>query len=195
MRKLLPLLFAALLPLAACGGNDVVGPNEQEKPGSLSFSYSGDINGTFSVSGVPKSVNDNYPQKPFAVAALTSTGFLRINAILPTEPPKANRFGFSVYSVKGPKTVQICAQVTSFDCPDVFFFIGFNVVGERWEGPYLFRSGSVTISEITAERVRGSFQGTAVFVSGNEEAVITKTITITNGQFDVPTRNDLEYPL
>jgi hypothetical protein len=191
MRKLLPLLFVLLLPPAACGGNDndVVGP---EKLGSLSFSYSGDISGTYSVSGEPKFDNDRYPQNPFGAAILGNNGFLRITAMRPTQRPTVDGFMFRMGGITGPTTIPVCPQLIGPSCPDVVFSVKSNRPGELYNDPYQFTSGSVTISEITAERVRGNFQGTAVFRSLTDQAT-TRTITITNGQFDVPIRNELTW--
>jgi hypothetical protein len=189
MRKVLFLLLALVLPLAACGDDD--NPIAPDKTGSLSFTYSGDMSGTFSVSGEANFDNADYPQNAFA-AAQTEGGAVSIAGIRPTQPPKFDFAGIELEGVTGPRTIQVCAQPTGGACPLVFFLLGFNGNGDTFDQGYVFTSGSVIISEINAERVRGSFQGTALFISGTGQPDFTRTITVTNGQFDVPVRNDLD---
>lgn len=104
MRKLLPFFLAVLLPLAACGDNDPAGPN---KVGSLSFTYSGDISGTFAVSGEAKSDDGDFPRNEFA-AAQTENGDVFILGVRPTQQPKFDYFGIALEGVTGPRTIQVC---------------------------------------------------------------------------------------
>jgi hypothetical protein len=187
--RFLPLLLVLLLPLTACGKDDPVGPDPK---GTLSFTYSGDISGTFSASGEPKPDAGDFPQTEFA-AAQAENGNVLIIGLRPTQQPKFDYFGIALEGVTSPKTVQVCAQPTGGACPAVFYLRGFNGNGDTFDQAYVFTSGSVTISEINAERVRGSFQGTAIFISGSGQPSFGRTITVTNGQFDVPVRNDLDW--
>lgn len=190
MRKLLPLFFALLLPLVACSGeDDPIAPN---KVGSLSFSYSGDISGTFSVSGEANIDDNDYPQNAFAVAQAEG-GEVSIAGIRPTQRPKFDFFGIELADVAAPRTIQVCALPTGGACPVIFFLLGANSDTEAVDQAYVFTSGSVVISGISAERVRGSFSGTAVLLNlATGQPNLARTITVTNGQFDVPVRNDLE---
>jgi hypothetical protein len=187
MRKLLPLFLALLLPLAACGNDDPTGPS---KVGSLSFTYSGDISGTFAVSGEANPDDGDFPRNEFA-AAQVENGEVFIFGVRPTQQPKFDYFGIALEGVTGPRTIQVC-PLPAENCPAVFFLRGFNGNGDTFDQAYVFVSGSVTISHMSAERVRGSFQGTAIFISGAGQPDFSRTITVTNGQFDVPVRDDLD---
>ena len=186
MRKLFSFFLAVLLPLAACSGEDSpVGPNRE---GSLSFAYSGAVSGTFAVSGEANLDATNYPQNAFA-AAVTESGGVFIAGFRPTERPKLDYIGISLTGVTGPGTITVCTGPSGSGCPSLFFFLG--LAGRDFDQAYAFTSGNVTISGFTTERVRGTFQGTAVFIAATGEPDFTRTVAVTNGQFDVPIRNDL----
>ncbi|MBA3968607.1 MAG: hypothetical protein H0X52_00735 [Gemmatimonadetes bacterium] len=114
-----------------------------------------------------------------------------IFGVRPTQQPKFDYFGIALEGVTGPRTIQVC-PLPAENCPAVFFLRGFNGNGDTFDQAYVFVSGSVTISHMGAERVRGSFQGTAIFISGAGQPDFSRTITVTNGQFDVPVRDDLD---
>lgn len=188
MRKLLSLLVALTLPLAGCGDDgNPAGPGAE---GSLSFTYSGDISGTFAVSGGKGREGERYPRNEFAAASRSrSGGFVRIDGVRPTQHPKLDFVGMSLLGVTGPKTITVCAiAAVAPDCADVQFTLGENVTSSGLDPDhvYVFTSGSVTVSEITAERVRGTFQGTGASIEPMGQVNFARTIAVTNGQFDVP---------
>lgn len=193
MRKLFPFLLALLLPLAACGDDNGTGP--EEEIGSLSFSYTGDTSGTFSVSGEPRQDSNGNPIGEWAVASTSSGGELFIAGLRPTQGAKMDVMFMQLSGVTGPTTIAVCinpAQITD-ECPQIFFAQGFNGNGETFDRGYFLLSGNVTISAMSSERVRGSFQGTAILIDPTTaQPNLGRTITISNGQFDVPIRNDLD---
>ena len=185
MRKLLPVLLTVLLPLAACGDDDPVGP---DRSGSLSFTYSGDTSGTYTTKGeVPKI--GTVAQNDVAMAMVgTLHNSLTIDAIRFTERPKADVLSIVTRNVTGPKTIPVCG-VSNIDCAHASFTMGFNRDIPSNDRLYVFVSGDVTISEFSATRVRGTFQGRAVLIDRTGNRDPNRAITISNGQFDVPIRN------
>lgn len=89
--------------------------------------------------------------------------------------------------VTGPRTLSLgddCDSTIS-DCPLGFF--GRNVdasgIGDPGDSPFMFTSGSVTVTLITSKRIAGTFQGTAKTLALEGTP---RVVTITNGKFDVP---------
>ena len=187
MRKILLLLLGLLLPLAACGDDDdPIGP---EPTGSLSFTFSGDTSGTFSVSGEPKLNSSGFPQNEFAVASVEA-GEVFVGGFRP-RGPNFDLFGIGLEGVTGPRTVNVCPQPTGGTCPVVFFLTGISETTEAPSRVYVLTSGSVTVSEMNAERVRGTFQGTGIYIDPTtNQPNFTRTITISNSQFNAPVMND-----
>jgi hypothetical protein len=140
------------------------------------------------VSGEPRLDANGYPRNAFA-AATNFAGDVVIGGVRPAGAPKIDFLGVELTGVDGPRTFTICETV---GCPFVYFDLGFNGNGDTFDREYVFTAGTVTITSIDATRMRGSFQGTAVYIdptTGEPDA--TRTITVTNGQFDAPVRNDL----
>ena len=190
MRKFLFLCLALLLPLAACGDDDPVGP---ERTGSLSFAYSGDASSTFSVSGEPKLNSNGHPQNGFAVAG-TDDGDVFVAGFRIGQGSKFDLLEIELEAVTGPRTITVCPQPSGSGCPLVVFYLGFNPDGDTSDRRYVLTSGSVTVSAIGAERVRGSFNGTGILLDPTTGLPnFTRTITISNGQFDAPVRNGFHF--
>ena len=189
MRKLLVVAAVFLLPLAACGDDGPVGP---ERVGSLSFTYSGDIDGTFAVSGAKGREGENFPKNPFAAASRDRAGgIVHIDGVRPTQRPKLDFAAITLIGVSGPKTIAVCANAAvAPDCPSIRFTLGENVTNSQFDHSYVFVSGSVIISEITPERVRGSFHGTAARLEAMGQVNLSRTVAVTNGHFDVPIVRD-----
>ena len=185
MRKALFLLLALILPLAACGDDNPVAPGPV---GSLSFAYTGDISGSFDVSGEAK-YSQSYPQNGFAIAKGGGTA-VAISGVRPTQRPKYDFFGIELDGALLPGTYPVCTPLIGPGCPFVYFLLGFN--GSSADQAYRMVSGSVTISEISGGRWRGTFQGTAEAITATGQSIPGRMITITSGQFDVPERPDLD---
>ena len=184
LRWLSPLVGIAF----AAGCNDSTGPS---KVGSLSFNYSGDMSGSFSVSGEPNLGTNFYPQNAFA-AATNFSGSVTIAGVKPRTAPLYDVMAMDLSNsdVTGPRTIDFCS---TGGCPEVFFALGFNGDGDTFETSYIFTSGSVTIAAMDDKRMRGSFSGTATYLDPDTGTLVpARTITVTNGQFDVPIRNDLQ---
>jgi hypothetical protein len=56
---------------------------------------------------------------------------------------------------------------------------------------YGFTEGSVTIDTLTQTRIAGSFTGQASFYDINFVQTPTRTLTVVNGRFGVPIRDNL----
>ncbi|MCR4338757.1 MAG: hypothetical protein NUW01_02605, partial [Gemmatimonadaceae bacterium] len=151
--------------------------------GSMSFTYSGSESGSFSVSepagprttGVTGVKFDGPPNLLFVagISMQSSTHGDILELILS--------------NVMAPRTLSLdddCDSTTG-DCPLGFFSrnVDASLIGDPGDLPFIFTSGSVTVTLITSERIAGTFQGTAktLVLEGTP-----RVVTITNGKFDVP---------
>lgn len=116
-----------------------------------------------------------------------------------SEPERQSRDYFSLVlgEVNAAGSFQLdllaCQQQTLAQCRSGFFIpdldpaelgesIESSAVGEK---AYVLILGSVVVSHRTPMRVRGTFQG---FAFRPSEQLVQNTITISNGQFDLPIR-------
>ena len=120
-------------------------------------------------------------------------GDVFVAGIRPQQGSKFDFVGIQLEGVTGPRTVTVCPEPVG-TCPGVFFFRGFNPNGDTFDAVYVLISGNVTVSQINAERVRGTFQGTGVLIDPATGGLpdFNRTITITNGQFDAPVMNNFD---
>ena len=149
----------------------------------MSFTYSGAESGSFSVSG---------PAGP-RTTGVTGVKFdgppnlLFVAGISMQTATTGDILELILSDVSAPRTLSLSEECDSTvdDCPLGFF--GRNVdasgIGDPGDSPFIFTSGSVTVTLITGKRITGTFQGTA------ETLVLEGTrrvVTITDGKFDVP---------
>ena len=144
------------------------------------------------MSGAKGSQGEQYPQNEFAAASRgRADGIVQIDGVRPAQRPKLDFAAITLIGVSGPKTITVCANAAvAPDCPYVRFALGENVINSQFDHSYVFVSGSVTISEITPERVRGRFHGTAARLEPMGQVNLFRTVAVTNGDFDVPIVRD-----
>ena len=175
-RQLFYFLAACLLVLGdACKKDN---SSSTQDPGTLSFSYSGDISGNFSATG-------NYPNPPPAngdiyvewtkaerferiIDLFNKENWVGIFANFPTSQtmPESNSIHF-VLANKGTGTYPLVNAWTNTEVylkGELFAFIG----------------GNITVTYFKNGRIRGTFEGSAK--TGGSPA---RNIQITNGQFDL----------
>jgi len=167
-------VFAVATLLAGC---DETG-NGPESISGLTFSFSGDLSGSFLATGTPVPGGDGQPEfGSWAIAAeADSLGGLVLAAFRPSEDPKGDLFVLQLTPL-GVGTFTPCQP--NADCYGRLLF-GYD--GGSFDHYFEITSGSVTIAEIASERLRGTFQ----FVAHDDGGTGAQMISVDNGEFDVP---------
>lgn len=194
MRALVaPLLGLALL--AGCeDGDGVIVPGEFS--GTVRLDFAGDDrSGTFEATGEIDREGESIAFGTWAAGSSDSRGTL-VAGFRGESDPVGDLFLLTLVNVTEPGTYQI--NTTSGDCDsadpqncntavlafevDVDALEDGDVEGQA-EAAYVLLSGEVTIDSASSEeeRITGSFSGTAALATDS-----SRTLTITNGQFDVP---------
>ncbi|HKP77083.1 MAG TPA: hypothetical protein VJT67_16245 [Longimicrobiaceae bacterium] len=184
-RRMMTLaLLAAAATLAGC--KDSTGDGDGVGSGSVSFTYTGARSGTYSASGeFEKLGSGSFVKKSFATGVNLNDANGNVIGILGYVPVTATTGHQAVLvlpPVTGGETLEIdpTCEGTTF-CP--LGLISFNLNPDEQfddsEG-FLFTGGTVHVTSVANGRLKGTFSGTAVDVTG------TQTLTVTNGSFDVP---------
>jgi hypothetical protein len=180
MSRYIVVVVAALL--TACG-EDFTAP---DRSGSMSFTYHGALadspSGAFSVQGG----RNSYPS---GAGGYKTTGGISIVGSLGQGAPE---FGVSVLGTMAVGPLPTCENSPAPPTPCVFF----GYFDASRQSTYVFGSPGqppdaqmrVTITDLTASRVRGTFEGVAVGYCVECGPYVEDTMTISSGAFDVPYR-------
>ena len=187
-------LFFVLLPaaslLTAC--SDSTGP---EPSGSMSFTYQGSMpgsaSGSFSVEG---------PRRPFvyaaqvtgAVAGRTGEGNSRSIEVAGSDASLSQDFSIRIFGEPSVGVLPTC-EGSATDCVDGGHFwpdpASIHYFGSNQSSDPPYPQVTVTITEMSDLRVRGTFEGIVIGTCGTcADQLAPDTITISAGQFDVPFR-------
>lgn len=174
------LLVASLVLLAGCGSDKVTAVTGFN--GALSFTYSspGAVSGTFNATGAFNPVT----METAAWAAGERdepNGELLVGSAVPRNSSSHDFVGMSTGRLTtGSSTISI--SCTS-NCAYVTFIFGNNNAGSGYLFACDLETGTVTVTEISSARAKGTFSGTGTcFASGASSG---STMTVTNGSFDV----------
>lgn len=204
MKIRMAMLAAAFVAFAtACGDDDSTGPGDVAGvgSGSMKFSYSGDLAGTFSASGEPEwDDKTGAPKGSFAAAGIdTDTDQLIIMAFQATKHPQGHVTMIFVEGTnKGRYDFGFECEI---NCASMLYFHNADSSGGKADGGIMIGldSGHIDLSEVTSKRVKGAFSGTAVGMSfsGQGQEVEELEVEIRSGNFDVPIIEelDLDYDL
>ena len=177
---LLPLLAA--LALASCeGGADPFVPPTDE---GLSFSYDGAASGRYrSSGGVSPGANGLPGFGEWAVARADSIGGIVVAGLEPTGGGRGNLF---ILQLRGREPGEYRCSYQGSE-PGARKCYGTLLVGidlndlSRPGEYYSVDSGTVTVTALTADRIRGTF-GVGLRAQGDG----SRRITVTDGRIDVP---------
>jgi hypothetical protein len=151
-------VLALLLLVAAC---DSLGTDPDR--GTLVFRYSGDISGSFEASG-------EYPAgAEYAVGG--ANGSTLVMYVQDADPRQASFVLFGGPGVPGSYTLG----------PEADFRATLEITLGTGRAAYRLTAGTLVVQSVTDDRIGGRFSGTAV--SPDDPA---RSITITDGYFDVP---------
>ena len=167
-------LYAALAALALTACGDPAGSSGNQQ-GSLRFDYTGAITGSYRAEAPTQ---DTSGTGPYALAR-THFGYEIQSRSASQVPPVVrlrigtDQLGSGVYEVQ-----PICDVSDARRCANAQLeFPADPATGARQR--YLLVAGTVTITSANAQRIRGTFSGTA-------QANVTRTIQVQNGEFDLP---------
>lgn len=183
-RTALLLILAGCAPLTGCSDRS---PTEPVPVTALSFTYSGDRSGTYQVQGdVPLSAEGRPGHGTWAAALQVPGSDLSITAARAGTAPMADVFLIALHNITAPGTYSLdqgCNHQTPTSCAVGMFAFNYNWnTSDQLPDPYyLLTSGTITITAMDADRVRGTFQlGGIRYPSGSA------TISLSNGSFEVP---------
>jgi hypothetical protein len=172
-----PLVLVASLALLP-GCKDSSGPSGLN--GTLSFSYSGALTGNFSASGQFNPVN----METVSWAAGErdeANGILFVGAAVPRNATSHDILGIEIERLT-PGTATIAANCNT-NCAFVALIFGNDNTGSSFLLGCDIETGTVTITEISTTRARGTFSGNGTCfppAGGNPQA-----FAVANGAFDV----------
>ncbi|MGD8699768.1 MAG: hypothetical protein PVJ43_10785 [Gemmatimonadales bacterium] len=177
-------LAIALLAMFAFVGCSEDEPTEPAEGSGLDFTYGGDRSGSYTSEGVPSIGSGGLPEvDSWAIARPDSLGGMVIAAFEPGGETTGDLFILQLHPI-GTGEFTPCNINAGEGCHGRLI-IGVDIedftVVEEW---FEIASGSVTLTEASSTRVRGTFSITL------ENLDQTQTITVTDGVIDVPFSND-----
>lgn len=183
-RTALLLIFAACAPLAGCSDRS---PTEPVPVTTLGFTYSGERSGSYQVQGdVPLNAEGRPSHGTWAAALQVPGSDLSITAARAATAPLADVFLLALHNITAPGTYSLdrgCNRETPMSCAAGMFAFNYNWdASDQLPDPYyLLVSGTITVTAMDADRVRGTFQ-----VGGVRLPSGSATISLVNGSFEVP---------
>ncbi|HET6228807.1 MAG TPA: hypothetical protein VFE05_01945 [Longimicrobiaceae bacterium] len=168
---------AVFLALAGCSSPT---SGSDARSGTLSFDYAGVAAGHYSASGALR-VNEPSALTYENVAG----GGGGVSAAHPTSRTRSDAIAlkFAMGTVTGTVAISETCNPNEAYCGRGEFDIAVPLDGQSAPDHkvFLFTAGSVTVTERSISRVKGTFSGTAYLYPDRAQ-----TITVTNGRFDAP---------
>ncbi len=178
---MLAIALVALFVFVGCGDD---GPTDPAEDSGLEFTYGGDRTGSYASEGVPTIGSGGLPEVgSWAIARPDSLGGMVIAAFEPGGETTGDLFILQLHPIRTGEFTP-CNIYAGEGCHGRLI-IGVDIedftVVEDW---FEVTSGSVTLTEASSVRVRGTFSITL------ENLDETQTITVTDGVIDVPFSSD-----
>lgn len=171
MRTARRTAVAALLVcgLVACGDDDATGPGGGGGEGVSATIGGQSFRGSLATAA-------NYTENEF------TGGILAFAGTHSSGPGNTRQLTVNVVGINGTGTYQVGAGHNSIVTYVEVSLSGNNMQTATWTSTLVGGSGSVTVTELTETRARGTFEFT--LVPSDQGAVGNKVVT--NGKFDVP---------
>jgi hypothetical protein len=176
------LLAAALALVASCGDS---GTENNNLSGSVNFTYSGAISGSFAASGALPVITSLETQQWAVGARDEANGEIIVEAL---KPRTSTSHDVAVLFIP-----RLTVGSSSVDCPQTTCAGGFfdfdvnNSTGDSQQTCFL-ATGTLTISTITSSRVTGTFSGTGSCVDASQNIA---AFSVNSGTFDVALVQDV----
>ncbi len=177
MRSRYTLLAASLVGLVGCSDSST---GSSGLSGTLSFSYSGDLSGSFSATGsLPLS-----GQNTVAWAVGGRDAAEEWVAAQASQPQSGGTYNYVIVII--PRitvgTSNIDANCSAATCAAVLFELGVNDGAGTSQQTCFLDAGTVAITSISGRRAQGTFSGTGTCISSVNA---NSNVNITGGTFDV----------
>lgn len=189
-RTFLSLAALALLPLAAC--KDSSGP-DRRLSGEARFTYTGDVSGRFEAEG--RVTPSNFDDGTFAFAQRGTdeegNDFLLIYAQEGRD--NSSRYDGLLMAVDEPAEGSVSCTEDDLECRIFSSFVlgATEVGGGDSEAMFFSTGGTVTITDLTDNRVKGTFQmPMAGFIGDGAEG----EVQVSAGSFDLPLLDEGDAP-
>jgi hypothetical protein len=170
--------------LAGCGGDKASGPTGLV--GAMSFNYTGALSGSFNVTGQMPASQSQMETTSWATGEIIASGTDAGTYVIGATPRSASTHDFVFIQANrtnaGTSTIDY-DNCTVDPCSTVLVVFGFdNGSSFGYLQDCYLQTGTITITEVTATRVKGTFSGAGLCFSqsGTETAW-----TVSNGSFDV----------
>jgi len=175
---------------ALVGCSDSTGPNNNGAGVGFNFTGSATGSGTFSASGTMASSSANLNNQS-AAAAAQNADFDSFD-VLGVKARGSSRYDLALVQTARltPGTTDIdqnCDSSTT-NCAGFGFLTNVNFTTQDFDLVCGLVDGSITVTEVTNDRVKGTFSGSGICI---DQATNISTFTTTNGNFDTPIVADL----
>jgi hypothetical protein len=181
------LALPVVLLLAACG--DDADPTRPLNPtGTVSFEYTGAETGSFHASGGVVRDAAGRPRYGNFGAGYHNRDTVAVTAFQTISEPRGHALALGILRLAAAGTVTLdpthCAPPAPCGLGAVALDTEVRAFQALLGAPgrlYLFRSGAIVVTSLSADRVQGTFQGEAVALANPAHV-----IQVANGSFDVP---------
>jgi len=174
------LAATAVVFLGACSDTSSPDPNA----GALSFTFTGDVSGTFNVSGVFPTIEAQVGNADAAAGHKdTEHGGFDIAGV---RAQAAGRFDLVTLFVPRLTAGSETINVTNCDtegCAGFLMFTGVSNTDSHADSVCGLGTGTITVSSVTDTHVQGTFSGLG---SCTADGLTFTVFNITSGSFDVP---------
>jgi len=172
--------LAAVALVAGMCSDSGVGPNPLS--GSVSFTYSRGVSGSFSASGMLP-ISNQQAASWAAGERDEANATLFVEAFTPRSASTHDELYLSIHRLD-VGTMNVGGACTTTACTLLTFTYGASNATSSYDNVCTLMSGTITISAISQSRAQGSFSGTGgCFPLGGAPA---STFTVAGGSFDVP---------
>lgn len=181
-RAFTAMAAASMLATAAC---ESATNSDEAGEGSLSFSYTGEVTGSFSATGGYDRLRPNASNWAVGNRGTLETGEAAVGIYARADRAADDLVDDFLLLVQEPRVGTFtCTEATADTCPiAAFLILGTSPTSEDSEAIYASVSGTVNITTINEDRATGNFVLTMEPFT-LEEAV--DSVQVTSGTFNVP---------
>jgi hypothetical protein len=187
LRRAVHVALPVVFLLVACGDDaDPVGP--PNPTGTVSFQYTGAETGSFHASGAVVRNAAGHPRFGTFAAGYHSRDTVAITGFQALSDPRGHALALGILRLATAGSVTLDPTQCAPPAPCALGAIVLDTEVRAFQALlgapgrlYTFRSGAIVVTSLSADRLRGTFQGEAVALENPAQV-----IQVANGSFDVP---------